>query len=99
METKDFVRYWKPGQTYFGAGLLQGEQDARIFFWSSHQAYLLMELRKEINDGWKPITEVGPSAFKVRMYTKTTLRNIIGGTPSRDYYEPEEFRVVLIKDS
>jgi hypothetical protein len=71
METKDFVQTWQSDAAWFSPGFGNSEYDARLYFWNYYQGTLLRELQKEINEGWKPITEVGPAAFKLRSYSKT----------------------------
>jgi hypothetical protein len=72
METKDFVRIWPEGNRWsYSPGAAGTEMTARMYIWNNTQADLLKGLQEEINEGWKPITEVGPSAFKLRSYTVT----------------------------
>jgi hypothetical protein len=99
METKDFVRYWDKGAFVYSPGLMGNEQDARVYFWNNSQEDLLKYLREEINNGWKPITEVGPASIKVRTFDKLTFGQMITGVPARTWYEAEEFRVVLMKEN
>ncbi|MBI5666824.1 MAG: hypothetical protein HZC41_02355 [Chloroflexi bacterium] len=69
MARKDFVRTYGIGEMWLEGGLVT-EYEARVYFWNSTQVRLLKELQNEIEDGWKPITEVGPAAFKVRYERK-----------------------------
>jgi len=70
MQTKDFVYKYPPGWSWcllsgFDSYTIPGAQRS---FWNSSQAAILVALQKEINQGWKPITEVGPAAIKIRTY-------------------------------
>jgi hypothetical protein len=70
METSFYVKYFAPGETWYQPGL-GGEQSARQYFWNNNQARLLTELQSCLNQGWRPITEVGPSAFVLGSYEVT----------------------------
>ena len=34
-------------------------------YWNGHQAHILTELQKHLDDGWQSISEIGPSGFEV----------------------------------
>ncbi len=51
-------------------GIAQGWLVDHPMLWEEYQSVLLRALQKEFDDGWEPITEVGPSAFKLRSYEK-----------------------------
>jgi hypothetical protein len=99
METKDFVRIWNPGDFKYSPGLGGNENDARVYFWNNSQEYLLKDIREEINNGWKPITEIGPSSFKLRTSTSGHFTQLMTGVPARVWYEVVEFRIVLMKEN
>src|SRR5689334_9364112 len=42
--------------------------EAKRGLWNINQAKWLPILQKELDSGWEPITEVGPSALKVRWH-------------------------------
>lgn len=74
MASKDFVYTWKSGnRRWYSPGFGEGEYTARSYFWDYYQYKLLTELQAEYDDGWKPITEIGPSAFVLRQYKKREL--------------------------
>jgi hypothetical protein len=70
MPTKDYVHAFRPNQIWYRIGLGEGPSSARQYFWDEYQNTLLRELQDEYEQGWEPITEVGPSAFKIRSYQK-----------------------------
>lgn len=41
------------------------ESYARIHFWQKHQRHIQKELQPYLNDGWQPITEVGPGCIEI----------------------------------
>ncbi len=70
METKNYVMSFKPNQIWFSPGDTSGLSDARQYFWEEYQYVILEELQKEINDGWRAITIVGPAGFILREYER-----------------------------
>jgi hypothetical protein len=70
-ETKDFVWRWSPGERGWYQPGFSGEQGARLYFWNNSQVNLLPALQKDINEGWTPVTEVGPAAFNLRSFEVT----------------------------
>lgn len=75
MPQKDFVYTFEQGDIWFSPGTFDaGESAARLYFWENYQDKILRALRAEMDQGWRPFTEVGPSAFKLRSYTKTESR-------------------------
>lgn len=43
-------------------GVTWTEQSARLFFWNNMQASVLPAFQKELDEGWQPLSEIGPSA-------------------------------------
>jgi hypothetical protein len=70
-EKKDFVWKWAPGERGWYQPGIDGEFGARMYFWNNYQGAVLRELQKEFEEGWKPITEVGPAAFLLNSYEVT----------------------------
>lgn len=68
-QTKDFVYTWQPGEVWYRPGF-SGPSAARQYFWDEYQNKLLVDLQNELDQGWEPITQVGPSAIKMRSYEK-----------------------------
>jgi hypothetical protein len=68
-ETKEFVRVFPQGQLSYRPGI-GGPSGARDIFWGEFQREILRALHEEYAKGWKPITEVGPSAFVLRTYER-----------------------------
>ncbi|HTX92276.1 MAG TPA: hypothetical protein VMC09_13785 [Anaerolineales bacterium] len=68
-DRKDFV--WNGPDGWWYQPGLEGELGARVYFWNNFQGKILPLLQNELDDGWKPITEIGPSGFKLRDYEVT----------------------------
>ncbi len=102
-EYKDFIYPFKKGAMWYRNST---ETEARISFWNDYQALILPELQKWLDQGWQPVTEIGPAGFHVRWYNKigiTWLALLLTfglslvfdfANPDR-YCEPVEFRVAL----
>jgi hypothetical protein len=110
-EYQDFVYRWSPGQIWVNVGR-QGYTmpAARAWFWQEYQRQIMSDLQKWLDEGWEPISEVGPSSIEVRTFQsiKTsafgwlvviTLSIFMLGLPlllMRDAYaEPTEFRLQM----
>jgi len=73
-EYKDFVYEWAPGQrgwvnidSNFGGHTSVG---ARLEIWSWCQGVILPAIQEWIDDGWEPMTEVGPASIATRQYSR-----------------------------
>ncbi len=110
-EYRDFVyKGWQPGETWarLGSGGYT-EPGARLYFWQNRQQAILAELQKWLDQGWEPVSEVGPGGFALRSYRaiKPTALDRIGyiftfggflllDLINRNWYvEPTEFRVQM----
>lgn len=71
METKTFKIQYNQDGYWFRPGTFGTETDARLYFWEQEQQDIWLKLHAEAQQGWRPISEVGPAAFKLRSYTKT----------------------------
>lgn len=77
-EYDDFVYRFRPGETWCHVG--EGgytAAGARVTFWQNYQSHILPLLQQRLDQGWEPITEVGPGGISLRQYT--TLRWSVGG--------------------
>jgi hypothetical protein len=110
-QTKTFEYTWPTsgsGTTWYKNGF---PEDARRYFWEEYQEMLMSKIRKELEDGWTPISEVGPSAITMRESRKQRIDpiatvltlgidaafSILGG--DKDVYRyPSAFRVLMKKD-
>jgi hypothetical protein len=43
------------------------ESSAKITFWNDFQQEILVSLQDEIDDGWTPITEIGPAGIRISL--------------------------------
>jgi hypothetical protein len=69
-EYKEFVFAFPPQSTWcrLASGNQGGytEAGARKEFWDSYQAKILAELRTDLDNGWEPISEVGPAGISLK---------------------------------
>lgn len=106
-EYKEFVwgykqHYSQPPSAQIGDGgyTIPG---AKLFFWQETQKKILVDLQKELDNGWTPITEVGPSAIQIDdkfsvfdFVTSIVIDAASGNSSSNEKWcEPIEFRVQL----
>lgn len=76
---------WKRGQGgKYTLSLGHTEQSARQFFWGNFQGNILPQLQRVLDEGWQPVTEIGPNAFIFYRH---------GGNPQ--WLEVATFRVKL----
>jgi hypothetical protein len=62
--TKDFVYRWPPGGRYNGKfGTLVNAAAVKRSFWDAFQIEILPIVQEWLDDGWQPISEIGPSAL------------------------------------
>ncbi len=79
-----FTWDWKVNEGgRFPLGIGQNEQMIRLNNWGRHQSNILPALQEWLDNGWEPITEVGPMAYVYRRY--------------KDYLSVAAFRVKLRK--
>lgn len=79
-----YVQCWelgKGGKYYTGGG--HTEVQARHYFWGGQQKWINPEIQEYLDNGWEPITEIGPNGFTFRY---RTLNNDA-------WYEMRDFRV------
>ena len=58
--------YWDYATTFTGGSAYLStytEAGARAKFWQESQSWLMVEITKLMDQGWEPITEVGPAGF------------------------------------
>jgi hypothetical protein len=76
-EYKDFVYIYPEGRRP-KRGALSIVQ-TRNHIWSGQQSFLFSKVQEWLDDGWEPITAIGPSGFEWRSYKELDL-NPLGGT-------------------
>ncbi len=79
-EYKDFVDSFPPKGKAGWVGLGPGGYSvagAKLEFWQDWQSTILPELQTWLDQGWEPISEVGPGSIQIRTYR--TLRFSVGG--------------------
>lgn len=111
-EQKDFVFEYNPGWSWvrIDSGSGNTPSEARQYFWQESQRFVLPKLQKWRDDGWEPVSEVGPSAIELRYYKsmgKTFGDKLLGFLAlavslgflvfwvRSEYVEPKEFRVTM----
>ncbi len=74
-EYKDFEIEFPPGsrgKVYIGPrGYTIPE--GRLHFWQATQAGIMKQVHTWLDEGWKPVSEVGPACFQVRTYTRLVV--------------------------
>jgi hypothetical protein len=65
-ESKSFIWLGEEGSWYQPG--LAGENGARVYFWNQYQMSILTLLQKDLDEGWIPVTEIGPAGFIVKSY-------------------------------
>ena len=82
MQTWDWKMTWPQGSNWycpagFGDGFghisLGSENEARVAFWNTLQYEILSALQEDFAKGWEPVTQIGPSSFILRKFTKTNI--------------------------
>jgi len=63
----DFIKHFSGGIAYLNE---YTEDAARTKFWNESQSWILFQIREYMDQGWEPITQVGPGAIKLG-YKKT----------------------------
>jgi hypothetical protein len=93
-EYKDFVLPWNPGTGGYyevdgndQSTWLKASRQA----WENNQAYILPKILEWEDNGWQPVTEVGPAAIYFRR--STGCLQVLTFTFNR--FEIEEFRVKM----
>lgn len=90
-DNKDFVLEWKQGT---GGKYYVNEQNShntnRLQVWSDTQSWILPKIQEWLDDGWQPVTEIGPSAISFRSTT-----GAIGYIFAVITFEVSEFRVKM----
>ena len=84
-EYKCFFWEWEKGKGgRYPLGPGRNEQLAQMFFWNNAQIHILPALQKELDQGWQPVSEVGPAGLHLLSR---------GGNPG--WLEVRVFRVKL----
>ena len=81
-----YVHWWDLGRG--GSYQLDGNQTemrARLEWWASHQKTFNPRLQEYLDQGWEPITEMGPNAYNLRHHKKGI----------NEWLEVRDFRVKL----
>jgi len=72
-EHKDFVYRWKVSRRPWRCVTSNGDfLLATLEWWQGHQSWLLPKLQKYLDQGWEPLTEVGPNAYVTRDFKSLT---------------------------
>jgi len=67
-EYKDFSLSWPPGTTGWISAHHYTEPAARLDYWHNYQSAIMPELQPLLDDGWQPLTEIGPACIQLRYY-------------------------------
>ena len=69
-EYDNFIRTWEHGKGGQIGQFLTAEVQARADFWNQIQGWILPLIQERIDQGWHPITEIGPACLKLRSFSK-----------------------------
>lgn len=76
-EYKDFTLSWPAGARWWVAigqnTPYPSETHARHFLWDRLQSQALPAIQQEIDEGWEPVTEIGPAALELRHFRRWTF--------------------------
>jgi len=61
----DYILDWPDKPTATIGAMVGNENTWRIDLWSQHQYRIMSDIQRYIDDGWEPVTEVGPSGFDI----------------------------------
>lgn len=67
-EYQDYTLTWNPGETGWVSAEAYSEPSARLYFWQNIQPMVMQELQPLLDEGWQPITEIGPACVQLRYY-------------------------------
>lgn len=67
-EYKNFVYSFQRGAWATVGQGAYSEAGARLEFWHMSQSDILPELQKELDEGWEPLSEVGPGGIALRSF-------------------------------
>jgi hypothetical protein len=77
-EYRDFTITWRQGESGWVAADSYPEPAARLYYWQNIQSYVMPELQKLLDEGWQPVTEIGPACIQLRHYKSLEGANWIG---------------------
>jgi hypothetical protein len=67
-EYKDITLNWPSGVTGWVRADAYPEPAARLYYWQNIQSEMMPVLQELYDQGWQPVTEVGPSCIQLRYY-------------------------------
>ena len=68
-EYTNYVWEYSPRMRELRGVELRGPEDAaRLTLWQSDQYVILPDVWKWLDEGWEPVTEVGPAGYDLRSY-------------------------------
>lgn len=67
-EYRDFTITWNKGQTGWVAAEHYPEPAARMYYWQNIQSSVMPDLQILLDEGWQPVTEIGPACIQLRHY-------------------------------
>jgi hypothetical protein len=65
---KDFKLTWAQGKTGWVSAHHYAEPSARLYYWQNYQSMIMRDLQKLLDEGWRPIGEIGPAGINLRSF-------------------------------
>ncbi len=81
-EYYEFHLTWE--KTYWIRCSKSSEAEARLDYWQSYQSVIMEKLQEYLDQGWQPLTEIGPAAIQLitkKTVVKTDLVRSVLGAP------------------
>jgi hypothetical protein len=89
-EYQDYLLQWGAGDGgRYPLSEGENENTIRLEIWNNQQSWILPQIQELLDNGWQPVTHVGPAAFSFRYHN--------GGLLGARYIEVNEFRVKMRK--
>jgi len=67
-EYRDFTVTWTKGDMGWVNAEYYPEPSARMYYWQNIQGHIMPQLQLLLDEGWQPITEIGPACIQLRYY-------------------------------
>jgi hypothetical protein len=67
-EYRDFTITWNQGEAGWVAADHYPEPAARLYYWQNIQSSVMPQLQQLLDEGWQPVTEIGPACIQLRHY-------------------------------
>ena len=94
-EYEDCVINWPEDKLPSGKfGIMMSESQIKATFWDWYQQDILIRYQKTLDQGWEPISQVGPSALKIINHKAKGFFDVTR-TSTQNVMDLLEFRVAM----